>query len=116
MRKKLATFAAGGLIAVAAIWSAQGDPVDDKLVIDGQEMITHTKAPEGHPFDEVISGWAYRTPETRDLEVDSFQNPGMLYVERGEEVWNTVDGSAGKSCASCHNDAAESMKGIGAPL
>ena len=37
----------------------------------------------------------------------------MLYVERGEEVWNTVAGANGKSCASCHGDAAESMKDVG---
>lgn len=93
---------------------AVADPVDEKLVIDGREMITKAPAPEGHPFDEVLSGWLFREAETRATEADSFANPGMLYVERGEELWNTVDGTMGKSCASCHNDAAESMKGVGA--
>ena len=92
-----------------------GGPVDEKLVIDGElEMTTRAPAPEGHPLDEVISGWHFRTDETREMEADSFQNPAMLYVERGGEIWNTVDGAAGKSCASCHGDAAESMKGVGA--
>jgi sulfur-oxidizing protein SoxA len=92
-----------------------GGPSDDKLVIDDEiEIITRTAAPEGHPLDEVISGWHYRTEETRALEADSFQNPGMLYVERGEEIWNTVDGAAGKSCASCHGDDGEFLKGLGA--
>nr|WP_050776146.1 sulfur oxidation c-type cytochrome SoxA [Roseibium alexandrii] len=92
-----------------------GGPSDDKLIIDDEmEIITRTAAPEGHPLDEVISGWHYRTKETRALEADSFQNPGMLYVERGEEIWNTVDGAAGKSCASCHGDDGEFLKGIGA--
>jgi L-cysteine S-thiosulfotransferase len=105
-----------GVLAVGLLGSdLRADPVDEKLVIDGQkEIITRAKAPAGHPFDEVISGWHYRTPETRALEADSFQNPGMLYVERGAEIWNTVDGAAGKSCASCHGNAAESMKGVGA--
>lgn len=93
---------------------AIADPVDEKLVIDGREMITKAPAPEGHPFEEVLSGWLFREAETRATEADSFANPGMLYVERGEELWNTVDGTMGKSCASCHNDAAESMKGVGA--
>ncbi|MBZ8132009.1 sulfur oxidation c-type cytochrome SoxA [Afifella sp. IM 167] len=102
-------------MAAMAIGPAQSDPVDDKLVIDGElEMVTRTKAPEGSPFEEVLSGWLYRTEETRALEADSFQNPGMLYVERGEEIWNEVDGAAGKSCASCHGEAASSMKGVGA--
>jgi len=105
-----------GVVAVGFAGTAlRADPVDEKLIIDGErEMITRTAAPPNHPFDEVLSGWLYRTPETRALEADSFQNPGMLYVERGEEVWNTVDGAAGKSCASCHDDAAQSMKDVGA--
>ncbi len=93
---------------------ANANPVDDKLVIDGQEMITRAPAPEGYPFDEVLSGWLFRERETRATEADSFANPGMLYVERGAEIWNTVEGTKGKSCSSCHTDAAESMKGIGA--
>src|SRR3546814_5508428 len=38
----------------------------------------------------------------------------MLYVEQGEAIWNTVEGEVGKSCASCHGDAAESMAEVGA--
>jgi len=103
-----------GVIVFSAL-SVTADFVDDKLVIDGEiEMITRTAPPEGHPMDEVISGWNYRTPETRALEADSFENPGMLGVQQGEAIWNTVEGTAGKSCASCHDDAAVSMKGVGA--
>lgn len=103
---------AAGLVAQAG--SSNADPVDDKLLIDGVEMITRAPAPEGHPFDEVLSGWLFREAETRATEMDSFANPGMLAVERGAEVWNTIDGTSNKSCASCHGDAAETMKGIGA--
>lgn len=114
LSKKIILAAAAALAAASGMAvMAVAEPVDDELVIDGEiHMVTRTKAPEGHPFDEVLSGWLYRTPETRDLESDTFQNPGMLYVERGEEIWNTVDGAAGKSCASCHGDASESMAGI----
>ena len=101
-------------VSSALIVPVAADPVDDKLIIDGNEMITKAPAPEGHPFDEVLSGWLFREAETRATEADSFANPGMLYVERGEEIWNTVDGTAGKSCASCHDAAAESMKSVGA--
>ena len=107
--------AALGVAAGVAAGPAFSDPVDDRLVIDGEiEMIIRAPAPEGHPFEEVRSGWSYRADETRALEAESFQNPGMIAVERGEEVWNTVDGAAGKSCASCHGSAADSMKGVGA--
>ena len=115
MNRKFAAVVIGAALASAmALSAARTDPVDEKLVIDDQEMITRAKAQEGLPFDEVLSGWLFREAETRELEADSFQNPGMLYVERGEEIWNTVDGTMGKSCASCHNDAAETMKGIAA--
>lgn len=116
MRKLLFT---GSLIAAAIVsqasFTAFAAPADDKLVIDEElEMITRAKSVEGHPLPEVISGWHFRTPETRAIESDSFQNPGMLGVEQGEEIWNTVEGTEGKSCASCHDDAAVSMKGVGA--
>lgn len=93
---------------------SMSEPVDDTLEIDGEEIVTRVAAPEGHPFDELISGWHYRTPETRALETDTYANPGMLRVFEGEEIWNTVEGTEGKSCASCHGDAAVSMKDVGA--
>lgn len=105
-------------VALAAGLSAAGwavaDPVDDTLEIDGTPIITRAKAPEGHPFDEVLSGWLFREAETRNLSRDSIENPGMIAVEDGEALWNTVMGSEGKSCATCHEDASVSMKGVGA--
>ena len=113
MRKFI--FMTGTAVALALAGAAVAEPVDEKLVIDGEiEIVTKAKAPEGHPFDEVLSGWLFRTAETRALEADSFINPAMLTVEDGERVWNTVEGTEGKSCASCHGNAAERMKDIGA--
>jgi sulfur-oxidizing protein SoxA len=113
-KSMIALAAAAAAISGLAAFQAQAEPAEDELVIDGKKMTTEAKPPEGHPFDVIRSGWLYRTKETRDLERDSFANPGMLYVERGKEVWNKVEGSAGKSCASCHEDAAKSMKDVGA--
>ncbi|MCC2110793.1 MAG: sulfur oxidation c-type cytochrome SoxA [Hyphomicrobiales bacterium] len=78
-------------------------------------IITRTKAPEGHPLDEVISGFEFRTKDTQALELDDFVNPGFLWVEYGQQLWTAVDGSAGKSCASCHGDP-ESMKNVRATM
>jgi len=95
--------------------SINAAPVDDTLVINEEiNIITRTAPPAGHPLKEVISGWHYRTPETRELETDTFQNPGYLGIEQGEEIWNTAEGTEGKSCASCHGDASESMANVGA--
>ncbi|WP_425487183.1 sulfur oxidation c-type cytochrome SoxA [Nitratireductor arenosus] len=114
MKNRYATVGLGAVLAFATALPAAAEPVDDALVIDGQTMTVRTAAPEGHPFDEVLSGWLFREAETRELEADSFQNPGMLYVDLGAEIWNTVDGTMGKSCATCHDDAADTMKGIAA--
>jgi len=107
----------GLLVAVATFGftgSLFAEPVEEDLTIDGKPMVVRAAPPEGHPLEEVRSGWLYRTPETRALELDSFENPGMLFVEEGEIAWNTVEGTEGKSCASCHGNASESMKGVGA--
>ncbi len=50
------------------------------------------------------SGYTYMTDESRAMQKDNFQNPGMLWVEQGAELWGKVDGKAEKSCASCHSD------------
>jgi len=63
---------------------------------------------------DIRSGYSYAEPETQAMQDDDFNNPGMLWVDIGEEMWSTVDGEAGKSCESCHSDAAKSMKGVGA--
>jgi sulfur-oxidizing protein SoxA len=107
----------GGIAAMAALalaGPAMAEPQDDTLVVNEEiEMVTRTAAPdhlEG-ALPEVISGWHFRTPETRDIQRDDFDNPASLFVEQAVEVWNTVEGSAGESCASCH-DSPESLRGF----
>lgn len=70
--------------------------------------------PEGNPLPELVSGYHFRSPDTQELQDDDFLNPGFLWVDTGAQLWETVEGSAGESCASCHGDAEESMKGVGA--
>jgi L-cysteine S-thiosulfotransferase len=60
------------------------------------------------------SGYTYAAPETRAMQDDEFDNPGSLWLARGETLWHTVDGQAGKSCASCHGEAASTMHGVAA--
>ena len=47
-----------------------------------------------------------------DMQADDFDNPGMIFVEDAKDAWYTAEGDAGKSCAGCHDDVADSMKGV----
>jgi sulfur-oxidizing protein SoxA len=94
--RHLAGLAGGGVallgLAVAALAQGGGEP--QRAIPDPQ------------------SGRHFATPETLEIQDDDFQNPAFLWVEEGERAWTHVEGTAGKSCASCHGDAAESMKGV----
>ncbi|NKC11632.1 MAG: sulfur oxidation c-type cytochrome SoxA [Gammaproteobacteria bacterium] len=59
------------------------------------------------------SGYTYAKAETRAIQDDEFENPGMLWVERGSGLWSQVDGKEGKACESCHGDAGVSMANVG---
>lgn len=58
------------------------------------------------------SGVEFAGADIRAMQGDDFANPGMLWVTRGEKLWGEAAGSGGKSCASCHQDARASMKGV----
>ena len=58
---------------------------------------------------EPRSGYEFITPETRDIQDDDFANPGLLTVDRGEELFNQKHESSGKSCAQCHGDEGEKL-------
>lgn len=65
----------------------------------------------GIPAADIKSGKAFVSRETQEQQDDLTDNPGMLWVERGGEVWNEPAGRDGKSCASCHG-APGAMKGV----
>ncbi len=60
------------------------------------------------------SGYADMSHETKAMQDDDTANPGMLAVLDGEALWNRKTGPANLSCADCHGDAANSMKGVAA--
>ena len=103
---KLTAFTVAAALVVAGPALA-GGPDDDKLLINGDvEMTTKTDAAEhlDGALTEVISGWHYRTDETQALELDDFDNPGMIFVDQALDQFEVVEGGADKSCASCHDD------------
>lgn len=67
-----------------------------------------------NPLKELIPGYAFGDLKTRALQDDEFDNPGYRWLEQGEALWSTVDGSQQKSCTTCHGAAAQTMKGVGA--
>ena len=60
------------------------------------------------------SGVTFAGADVRAMQADDASNPGFLWVEGGEKLWNAPAGAAGKSCASCHGDGRASMRGVAA--
>lgn len=107
---------ASSLALVATFGIATGalaEADNDDLTINGEiKIITEAPAPahiEG--LDTIYSGWRFRADETQAVQADDFENPGMIFVEEAMEEWETVDGTKGFSCSSCHGDV-ESMRGV----
>lgn len=57
------------------------------------------------------SGREFLAPETQAQQDDLTINPGMLWVDQGERLWNEAAGPQTKSCMSCHG-APSSFKGV----
>ncbi|MCT4553067.1 MAG: sulfur oxidation c-type cytochrome SoxA [Pelagimonas sp.] len=107
--------AMAALLAAPMVFAGGAD--DDVLTINEDlEMVTKTAAPAhmADDVDEIISGWHFRSDETQALQMDDFDNPGMIFVDQALDMWNAAEGSEGKACADCHGDAEESMAGVAA--
>ncbi|WP_300586444.1 sulfur oxidation c-type cytochrome SoxA [Marivita sp.] len=112
MKYKTLTALAALVISAPVVFAGGAD--DDVLTIDGQEMISKTAAPAHMVetgIDTIISGWHFREDDTQAMQLDTFDNPGMIAVDQAMDAWNTVEGTAEKSCASCH-EGPESMAGV----
>ncbi len=108
-----------GVISAAmlsVLASTAGAEIGDKLVVNGDlELTVEAPAPAfmaDTGIKTIYSGWLFRDPDTQKIEMDDFDNPGMLYVDQGAEMWNTPAGTSNKSCADCHGDATETMAGV----
>jgi len=66
------------------------------------------------PLSALRSGITFAGADVRAMQADELANPGLLWVERGEKLWNAAAGTSGKSCASCHGAAPSSMHGVAA--
>ncbi|MEP1198804.1 sulfur oxidation c-type cytochrome SoxA [Tateyamaria sp.] len=105
---------AAAFIGMAGAAFAQDD---NTLSIDGETFVTETAAPSHlENLSTIYSGWRFRTPETQALQIDDFDNPAMIFVDQGMDLFNAVDGTEGKSCASCHTGGPEDFAGLHATM
>ena len=77
----------------------------NQLNVEG-EIYASTVAAPSHMenVDTLYSGWHFRSGETQALQLDDFDNPGMVFIDQGIDLFGKVDGSEGKSCESCHEN------------
>ncbi len=66
------------------------------------------------PRGALRSGSTFAGADVRAMQTDDADNPGMLWVSRGEALWNAPAGPDARSCASCHGDARTAMRGVAA--
>jgi len=66
------------------------------------------------PLAERRSGYEDMGRETRAMQDEDAVNPATLWVLDGEALWGRKAGAAARSCADCHRDARDSMKGVAA--
>lgn len=57
------------------------------------------------------SGFEQLSPALQAMQRDDAQNPAMLWVQDGAQLWTR---GPDKACASCHGDARQSMVGVAA--
>lgn len=81
---------------------------NNALSIEGEAMVTEVAAPAHmENVDTIYSGWRFRSSETQALETDDFDNPAMVFVDQGIDLWDKVEGTENMACSSCHEDVAE---------
>lgn len=113
-KKNLLLAGTSAVLAVVVAGTAISDIGDDEsLIVNGEiEMIIETEAPDFiEGLDTIYSGWVFRSDETQAMQADDFDNPAMLDVDLATETFNTVMGTEGQSCASCHENP-ESLAGV----
>lgn len=99
-------------VAIFAACAVQADEEANLIVNEEIEITVRTDAPAHiENLSTIYSGWVFRSDETQALQMDDFENPGMIFVDDALEAWNAVEGTEGNSCASCHGEP-ESMAGV----
>jgi sulfur-oxidizing protein SoxA len=64
--------------------------------------------------DQRQSTTALMTPSNQAMQKDINLNPALFWIMDGEVLWADRSNPTGKSCADCHQDVKQSMKGAAA--
>src|SRR3982074_3217008 len=99
------SFLSLGLASFALPLVAAGNAANGSAPPTSAELQTRPQT------DQRRSGSEFMSPSTQAMQRDDTQNPGMLWVQDGETLWNRKVGQSDKSCASCHGAASASMRG-----
>jgi sulfur-oxidizing protein SoxA len=62
--------------------------------------------------DSRQSGYQLLSPTNQVIQNDMNLNPALFAVMDGEALWQEKSQTNGKSCASCHGDVKQSMRGV----
>jgi L-cysteine S-thiosulfotransferase len=60
------------------------------------------------------SGYDFMSRQTQAMQDDELTGPAVFALAEGERLWNEKAGNAGRSCADCHGDPREVMRGVAA--
>ncbi len=105
MKKILVLF----LLAAPLIISCTSSTTSQKKAEDEKGVKEYVMAVDVKKFEEDYA--KVHGNELKKMAEDG--NPGEFIVEDGRALFHKVDGSAGKSCASCHGEnGAKNLKGI----
>lgn len=104
----------GGVVLTAAASAVSAEDYPSLVVNDEITLTTEAPAPAylDGTLKTIYSGWVFHSPDIQALQTDDFSNPAMIAVDQAAAAWTMVDGTEGKSCASCHGTPESSMTGV----
>ncbi len=75
-------------------------------------LLAGATANGAEPTGSRRSGYAFMGAPIRAMQDDDMANPASLWLRDGETLWRQPAGNSEQSCADCHGDAANSMRGV----
>jgi sulfur-oxidizing protein SoxA len=84
------------------------------MQISSEEILDKNLYEKPYASNELKSGQFFSRKETRNMEIEEFENPGMIWVERGKELFDKEEGTNSSSCSSCHKQDINSLLGAAA--